>query len=790
MKGKTVFDLFDPKDVPLIKEEIKRDMNNGESIIPKYQVKGKKKDHSMIDLQLLYYKKQDDSTITISLLDITDQKRNERQLSLTYRELEDVKFALDKSTTVSITDLNGDILYVNDLFCEISQYEREELIGQNHRIVNSKYHSKEYFQQMWTTIKSGHIWKGEVCNKAKDETIWWADATIIPFLDEEGNPFQYIAVRSDITKRKKMEEEIHHMAYYDFLTNLPNKTLFESRFEQKYEQARKINNEFYLLILHLNGIRFVNHSLGTEMGDQLLKEAALHLNRFFNQNETLSRLEGNEFALTFLNTSNEDIQKIAEDIIQLFEQPFCMNEYELYLTANIGISTYPDSGDTVRSLMKNAYSALNQAKKIGVNNYQIFSPSMDIGSYKRFMLKNDLRKAVKNNEFFLVYQPRIDPRTNHIIGAEALIRWEHPKWGVVSPNEFILLAEEEGLIVSIGERVLLYACQQNKAWQEAGLTPITISVNFSVHQFLQTNMIEMVDGILKRTGLDSKWLEIEITETVLMKDEPTVFSKIERLKKMNIKIAIDDFGTGYAALSSLKKLKANTLKIDRSFIIGIPHESDSSEIVSAIIHLAQKLKIRTVAKGVETVEQLNLLKKINCDEIQGYLYSRPITIQDFERLLRRKVCVPSQTNQLEDIQIENRRKFFRIDLFFPMRAEMTISELAGKKIKLGSTKVLIVNIGPGGIEIETNIKLPVRSDLKLQFTTELFGENLELSGTIVWNRERHEDYQSYGIRFILEDKPRSHLTYLLNQLQLKLRQSSLIPDCSFVLDDRRKFFST
>ena len=740
-------------------------------------------------LKLLSYQKHDESKVIIAFQDITEEKRHERQLSTINKELENVKFALDKATTVSVTDLNGDILYVNDLFCEVSKYSREELIGQNHRIVNSNYHPKEVFQQMWATIESGNIWRGEVRNKAKDGTIWWAAATIVPFLDDLGKPYQYVAIRSDITERKEMEEEIYYMAYYDFLTTLPNRRLFDSRLEQEYEQAQKTNSIFSLLYLELQNLRFVYDSLGKEIGDELLKAITFRLKSFVDKRGIISRIEDYEFAIIFSDISNGQMNNVAQEILRLFEQPFSIKEYELYVTANIGVSMYPDSGDTIQSLMEHANTALYQAKEFGINTYQISSPNMNIESYKRFTLQNDFIKAVKNQEFFLVYQPRVNPMTNKIVGAEALIRWDHPKWGVVSPNEFISLAEKTGLIGQIGEMVLKQACKQNKQWQDAGFTPIIISVNFSGQQFLQTNLIEMVDEILTSTGLDPKWLEIEITETELLKDEPIVLSKIEKLKEMGIKLAIDDFGTGYSSLAYLKKLKADTLKIDASFIRGIPDEVDSSEIVIATIHLAQKLKMRTVAEGVETVEQLSFLKSIHCDEIQGYLYSKPVKDQEFKRLLKQKVCAPKLiNNSLTNIQNENRRSFFRVDLTFPLEGDMTITEFAGKKVNLGSTKILILNIGPGGIRIETNIKLPVRSDLLLQFTTVLFGEELELYGSIVWNKESDYDYQLYGISFHMDDNSRTHLTYLLNQLQVKLRQNSIIPECSFVLIDKKSFF--
>ena len=707
LKGKTIYDLFGPQDAQSIIETINTS-DSKKPNIQEYVVKGKKKDNEIIYLKVLSFHKHDNSKIIIAFQDITKNKQNELQLSKTFKDLEDVRFALDKSTTVSITDVQGNILYVNDLFCEVSKYTREELIGQNHRIVESGKHPKEYFKKMWTTIGKGEIFKGEVCNKAKDGTIWWADATIVPFLNKQGKPYQYVAIRSDITDRKMMEEKIHHMAYYDFLTSLPNRSKFETYLEQEYEQAKQTKGAFSLMIVELHNLRDVYDSLGKEIGDKLLKAVAQRLNRFVDKKGIISRIEGYEFAIIFPNIANGQINNIAQELLLLFEQPFSINDFELYLTTNMGISIYPESGDTVLGLKQNANSALYQAKEFGINTFQICSPNMSIGSYKRFTLQNDFRKAVKNKEFFVVYQPRINPKTNKIVAAEALIRWEHPNWGVVSPNEFITLAEEEGLIGSIGEMVMQYACEQNKKWQDAGMPPIIISVNFSVQQFLQMDLIERVEEILINTGLDPKWLEIEITETAIMKDEPIVLSKIEKLKGMGIKIAIDDFGTGYCSLSYLQKLKANTLKIDTSFIKDIAIESSSLEIVSAIIHLAQKLKMRTVAEGVETAEQLRLLNEINCDEIQGYLYSKPVTGSDFKLLLKKKICMPDQINKIVNMQIENRRKFFRIDLPFPLEAYMTITELAGKKVNLGSTKILILDIGPGGLRIETNIKLPVR----------------------------------------------------------------------------------
>lgn len=780
LKEKRLSDLFDQQDVYILKEVIKRDISNNEELIDqKYRFKSNGNDHKIILLQLLSYKIHEDSSITIALLDITKM----------YKELEDVKFALDKANTVSITDIDGNIIYVNDLFCQTSKYTREELIGQNHRIVNSDYHPKEYFQQMWSTILEGDIWKGEVRNKTKDGAVWWAEATIIPFLDDERKPYQFVAIRSDITERKTLEEKMYHIEYYNPLTTLPNKKLFEFRSEHEYEQAKRTNTTFSIMILKLNDLQFVYNSLGVKIGDDLLKKVAFHLKAVIDQKGMLFHLEGHKFAIICTNISTEYSEKLAGEIFSLFEKPFHVDEYDLYLTMNIGFCKYQKSGESVNQIIQNAYAALTQANEIGSNTFQVFTPNMNIGSYKSFILKNDIHKAFKNKEFFLVYQPRVNPKTNKVVGAEALIRWNHPEWGLVSPEEFLLLAKESGIMNQIGEMVLLYACQQNKKWQDSGISPIVVSVNFSMYQFLQMDIIEVVGNILNKIGLDPKWLEIEINESTIMKDESTVLSKIEDLRQMGVSISIDNFGTGYSSLLYLQKVKVNTIKLDKYFIKDIPTEFTSSEIVSAIIHLCQKLKIKTVAVGVEKKEQFQFLMKSHCDEIQGEIYSHPLQDKEFEQLLKGGTLSLLHGGKETEIAIENRRKFFRVNLNFPLAAQMTITQFAGKHVKLGSTKVLIRDIGPGGTQIESNIKLPIRSDLILKIKTKLFGEQLEIYGSIAWKKEVDDIYQAYGIRFLLDEDQLSYLMYIFNQLQVKLRKSDLLKDCSFVIEGKKQFFS-
>ncbi|WP_394234953.1 EAL domain-containing protein [Niallia oryzisoli] len=912
LKSKTLYDLFTTQDARILQEGIKQGS---------YFIRGKRSSRHMIYLKVLSCTKQDGVGTLVKVLDITDQKQSDYQLSKTYKELEDFKYALDQSATVSITDANGDILYVNDKFCEISQYSRKELIGQNHRMVKSGHHSQEVYEELWATISNGMVWKGEICNKTKDGTLWWGDATIVPFIDESGKPYQYIGIRSVITDKKLMEEKvkkidekiklsesryrslvehsydiigllneegivdyispnvinifnrpiddyigksafdfiysndvplvkkffedvknniqtsntievrfmdknttihfcevviinllhdpavnaikvnirditekkmakkkIFEMLNYDFLTKLPNHHLFKSLLKKEIDQSKEKDRKFSLMVIDIHGLKFVNDTLGTHMGDQLLQEAANRLSEFTGELGIVSRYGGVEFNILFPNIANHVISKISKDLINQFEQPFFIHEYELFLTINIGVSIYPESGDTVTNLMKTAYSALHQANESGPNYYEIYSRNMDIHSYKRFTLTNDLRKAIKNNEFFVDYQPRINVGTNQIIAAEALIRWDHPKWGIVSPKEFISLAEKSGLIGTLGEMVLFRACQKMKEWQEMGLPPIKVSVNFSVLQFLQTDVIQMIESVLESTRLDTKWLEIEITESVLMENESLIMEKLSRLKEMGIGIAIDDFGTGYSSLGYLKKLHADIIKIDRSFIKGIPDDSDSIDIVSAVIQLAKKLKIRVVAEGVETEEQLQFLKKLHCEEIQGYLYSKPLVVQEFESLLKMGICFPEETKKVTEYDYENRREYFRILMKYPLSGEMTISVFDSKKVNMGSTKILILDIGPGGLKIETTVKLPVRSDMILKFSTQILGGKLDLYGKVVWRKEIDDHNQTYGISFIIKDEARRHLTTLLNHFQIKLQEKDVLPDCSFFTEKKNYFF--
>jgi diguanylate cyclase (GGDEF)-like protein len=432
--------------------------------------------------------------------------------------------------------------------------------------------------------------------------------------------------------------ELNHLAYHDALTDLPNRVLFEDRLTQSLALAQRDRQTLGVLFLSLDRFKKVNDTLGHALGYRLLREVAGRLTNCIREGETVARFEGDEFALLTHASGTDGVGEIIYQINEALGRPFTLDDHELFLTVSIGIALYPHDGEDAHALLKNAATALYRAKEQGGNNYQFYTADMNAKALKRLTLETSLRRALERMEFAAYYQPRVDMNTGLVIGAEALVRWRHPDLGLVPPAEFIPLAEDTGLIVPLGEWVLRTACAQSKSWQESGFAPLSVAVNLSARQFQQQNLSDVVARILRETGLDSHYLELELTESSIMKDAESSVRTLGELKEMGVKIAIDDFGTGYSSLGYLKRLPIDMLKIDQSFVRDVTTDPDDAALVMAIIALAHNLRLRVTAEGVETEEQRRFLHLLRCDEWQGYLCSRPLPAEAFEELLSSRGC--------------------------------------------------------------------------------------------------------------------------------------------------------
>lgn len=538
------------------------------------------------------------------------------------------------SMGVVVMDADFNVTSVNEAYCRMSGLREDQILGVRPPFEAFMTDDLELYHQIWTALKANNNWEGEIWaeNKGEKTALHISITTIV---DEFGTPSQYAAIINDVTERKFDEERILHQANFDALTELPNRALFLDRLGQSLLAMARGNQKLGLMFIDLDGFKLVNDTLGHDMGDELLREAAVRISSSTRDGDTVARLGGDEFTVIMPNLNDaKDAPVVAQRILDALSRPFELDGTEAFVSGSIGITIFPDDADDANNLLKNADAAMYRAKDMGKANFQFFTADLNSQVAERLKIKNGLVMALERGEFKLFYQPKMTLSTGKVDSVEALMRWDNPELGMVSPVQFIPVLEETGMVVEVGEWAIREACLQRQKWIDQGLNPIRIAVNLSARQLREMSFVSVLQRLLKETGVGPDGIEIEITESMIMSDKDTAISALTELHELGIRVAMDDFGTGYSSLSYLRQFPIDTIKIDRSFVSDISTNQEDAEIIRTIITMGHTLNKKIVAEGVETAEQLEILRDYECDQIQGYFISRPVVGDDLVDLLR------------------------------------------------------------------------------------------------------------------------------------------------------------
>ncbi len=551
--------------------------------------------------------------------DITERKNAEDQLRMNATVFDTV------SEGILVADANNRIKSVNPAFTRITGYDSEEVVGRNPSMLSSGRHDASFYRHMWWQLESRGFWSGEIWNRRKDGSVYPEWMSIVVLKDSEGEVTEYVAVFSDITQRKQDEEQIRHQAHYDALTGLPNRSLFFDRLTQAVIAARREGAMMALLFLDLDRFKAINDTRGHVVGDEVLQQVADRLLNCVREADTVSRFGGDEFVVMLQDLVEvNDAAMVAEKIVSAMEAPFYSGDRELFVGASVGITIYPTDTESPETMLRNADMAMYRAKESGRNCYQFFTLGMQQQVKLRVELEQDLRQALQQDQLELHYQPIVDARLGRVTSVEALLRWHHPRRGVILPDDFIPVAEETGLIMSIGSWVLRRACMQAREWQDAGLD-IGVSVNVSSRQLGKEFSPWVVAAVLKDVGVPGNRLTLEITESLLMDRGKEAVALLDGFRKLGVSISVDDFGTGYSSLGYLKQFPVDILKIDRSFVSDLPDDKDDTSLVEAILAIGKSMGLKIVAEGVETREQYEFMRSAECDYIQGDYFAQTMT---------------------------------------------------------------------------------------------------------------------------------------------------------------------
>lgn len=561
--------------------------------------------------------------------DISQQRRAEKDLRMAATVFE------HSTSAILITDPAGYIVQANEAFSRVSGYAVAQVLDQLPNMLTVDEQQEAHLRYVLKQLQQHSTWEGEVWLKRRNGEHYPAWVGITAVLDDEGDLASYVCFFSDISERKASEQRIHRLAYYDALTHLPNRTLFQDRLHTALQSAERQKTWVVLMFLDLDRFKPINDSLGHAAGDRMLKEMATRLLGCVADDDTVARMGGDEFTLLLQPRASREMAlnraiTVAEQILASLVRPFVLEGREFFVTASIGIALSPQDGNELSQLMKNADTAMYHAKERGKNNFQFYQADMNASALERLELESDLRHALEQNEFVLYYQPQFSGDGKRLTGAEALLRWRHPRRGLVPPGDFIPVLEELGLVVDVGDWVITEACRQLRTWHQAKVRVPKVSVNISARQFSDGQLGTRIANILRSTGLPPACLELELTESILMREVSEAMQILAGLKNLGLSIAVDDFGTGYSSLNYLKQFPIDVLKIDRTFVDGLPSGEQDAQIARAIIAMAHSLNLAVIAEGVETHEQLDFLREHGCDEVQGYLFGRPMPANRFE----------------------------------------------------------------------------------------------------------------------------------------------------------------
>lgn len=556
--------------------------------------------------------------------DITERKRTQQELRLIAEIFENT------SEGIVITDPEGVIVNVNNAYCAITGYSAEEMIGAMPSKIKSDRHDKGFYKGMWKSITENGFWVGEIWDRRKSGEVFPKWLSINAIHDENGKLSHYVGTFSDITVLKGIEQELEQMAYHDPLTKLPNRVLFKDRLETEIARCKRYGYQCALLFLDLDQFKLVNDTLGHAVGDELLVNVAHCIQKMVRANDTVARMGGDEFTILLTRLNNTDAAAtMAQSVIDELLKPINLMNEEIRVGGSIGVAIYPDDGKDFSTLTRHADAAMYVVKSRGRGHYHFYSEDMERSAQEHLKLKRDLYHAIEQQQFFLVFQPQVDANNGRTVRCEALIRWQHPVWGLVPPDKFIPIAEDGGLILPIGDWVIREVCKQLQLWQANDVEIPAVAINLSARQFRQDGLVERIIAILDEYQVPVELIEFEITETVAMENAESTMRRLSALAARGFSIAIDDFGAGYSSLSYLKTFQVNKLKLDRSFVRDIPDDGNDAAISSAVIQMANSLGLEVVAEGVETGEQRDFLLSQGCRIMQGYLFSKPLSADDY-----------------------------------------------------------------------------------------------------------------------------------------------------------------